>query len=57
MRARAEIEAELASIKNSLMEVQVVRDEVMGAAKQLGELGRLDRSAEIRHQQPGQSAG
>jgi len=37
MRARAEIEAELASIKNSLMEVQVVRDEVMGAARQLGE--------------------
>ncbi len=37
MRARAEIEAELASIKNSLMEVQVVRDEVMGAAKQLGD--------------------
>ncbi len=37
MRARAEIEAELASIKNSLMEVQVVRDEVMGAARQLGD--------------------
>jgi sec-independent protein translocase protein TatB len=37
MRARAEIEAELASIKNSLMEVQVVRDEVLGAAKQLGD--------------------
>src|SRR5215212_6899372 len=37
MRARAEIEAELASIKNSLMEVQVVRDEVIGAAKQLGD--------------------
>jgi sec-independent protein translocase protein TatB len=37
MRARAEIEAELASIKSSLMEVQVVRDEVMGAAKQLGD--------------------
>jgi sec-independent protein translocase protein TatB len=37
LRARAEIEAELASIKNSLMEVQVVRDEVMGAAKQLGD--------------------
>jgi Sec-independent protein translocase protein TatA len=37
MRARAEIEAELASIKNSLLEVQVVRDEVMGAAKQLGD--------------------
>jgi sec-independent protein translocase protein TatB len=35
MRARAEIEAELASIKTSLMEVQVVRDEVLGAAKQL----------------------
>jgi len=35
MRARAEIEAELASIKNSLMEVQVVRDEVLGAARQL----------------------
>src|SRR6266487_2670118 len=34
LRARAEIEAELASIKNSLMEVQVVRDEVMGAARQ-----------------------
>jgi sec-independent protein translocase protein TatB len=34
MRARAEIEAELASIKNSLMEVQVVRDEVLGAARQ-----------------------
>ncbi|MDQ2996244.1 MAG: twin-arginine translocase TatA/TatE family subunit [Chloroflexota bacterium] len=37
MRARAEIEAELASIKNSLMEVQVVRDEVMDAARQLGD--------------------
>jgi sec-independent protein translocase protein TatB len=37
MRARAEIEAELASIKTSLLEVQVVRDEVMGAAKQLGD--------------------
>src|SRR6266508_5309093 len=37
LRARAEIEAELASIKNSLLEVQVVRDEVMGAAKQLGD--------------------
>ena len=34
MRARQEIEAELASIKNSLMEVQVVRDEVLGAARQ-----------------------
>ena len=34
MRARAEIEAELASIKNSLMEVQVVRDEVLDAARQ-----------------------
>jgi Sec-independent protein translocase protein TatA len=34
LRARQEIEAELASIKNSLMEVQVVRDEVLGAAKQ-----------------------
>jgi len=37
MRARQEIEAELASIKNSLMEVQVVRDEVLGAAKQFGD--------------------
>src|SRR3954465_5715373 len=35
MRARAEIEAELASIKSSLLEVQDVGDEVMGAAKQL----------------------
>jgi Sec-independent protein translocase protein TatA len=35
LRARQEIEAELASIKASLMEVQVVRDEVLGAAKQL----------------------
>jgi sec-independent protein translocase protein TatB len=35
LRARQEIDAELASIKASLMEVQVVRDEVMGAAKQL----------------------
>jgi Sec-independent protein translocase protein TatA len=34
MRARAELEAELASIKNSLLEVQVVRDEVLGAARQ-----------------------
>jgi sec-independent protein translocase protein TatB len=34
MRARQEIEAELASIKNSLMEVQVVRDEVLDAARQ-----------------------
>jgi sec-independent protein translocase protein TatB len=34
MRARQEIEAELASIKNSLMEVQGVRDEVLDAAKQ-----------------------
>jgi sec-independent protein translocase protein TatB len=35
LRARQEIEAELASIKTSLMEVQVVRDEVLGAARQL----------------------
>jgi sec-independent protein translocase protein TatB len=34
MRARQEIDAELASLKASLMEVQVVRDEVLEAAKQ-----------------------
>jgi Sec-independent protein translocase protein TatA len=37
LRARQELEAELASIKTSLMEVQSVRDEVLGAAKQLEE--------------------
>jgi Sec-independent protein translocase protein TatA len=37
LRARQELEAELASIRTSLMEVQNVRDEVLGAAKQLEE--------------------
>jgi sec-independent protein translocase protein TatB len=37
LRARQEIEAELASLKTSLLEVQSVRDEVLGAAKQLEE--------------------
>ena len=36
MRARQEIEQELASLKTSLLEVQNVRDEVLGAAKQIG---------------------
>lgn len=35
LRARQEIEQELASIRSSLLEVQSVRDEVLGAAKQL----------------------
>jgi sec-independent protein translocase protein TatB len=35
LRARQEIEAELASLKSSLLEVQSVRDEVLGAARQL----------------------
>ncbi len=37
LRARQELEQELASIRASLMEVQNVRDEVIGAAKQLEE--------------------
>src|SRR4029079_7742212 len=36
MRARQEIEQELANLKTSLLEVQSVRDEVLGAAKQIG---------------------
>jgi sec-independent protein translocase protein TatB len=36
LRARQEIEQELANIRSSLMEVQSVRDEVLGAAKQIG---------------------
>jgi Sec-independent protein translocase protein TatA len=47
MRARQEIEAELAEIKSSLMEVQVVRDEVIGAAKQLEESVKPITSAKI----------
>ena len=35
LRARQEIEQELASLRTSLMEVQNVRDEVMGVARQL----------------------
>jgi sec-independent protein translocase protein TatB len=35
LRARQEIEQELASIRSSLLEVQSVRDEVLGAARQL----------------------
>jgi sec-independent protein translocase protein TatB len=35
LRARQEIEAELAALKSGLLEVQNVRDEVLGAAKQL----------------------
>lgn len=37
MRARQEIEQELATLRTSLLEVQNVRDEVIGAAKQIGE--------------------
>jgi sec-independent protein translocase protein TatB len=37
LRARQEIEQELALLKSSLLEVQSVRDEVLGAAKQLNE--------------------
>lgn len=37
MRARQEIEQELAALKSSLVEVQSVRDEVLGAAKQIGD--------------------
>lgn len=37
MRARQEIEQELATLKSSLVEVQSVRDEVLGAAKQIGD--------------------
>jgi sec-independent protein translocase protein TatB len=36
MRARQEIEQELATLRTSLLEVQSVRDEVLGAAKQIG---------------------
>jgi sec-independent protein translocase protein TatB len=35
LRARKEIEQELATLRSSLLEVQSVRDEVLGAAKQL----------------------
>jgi sec-independent protein translocase protein TatB len=37
LRARQEIEQELALLKSSLLEVQSVRDEVLGAAKQFNE--------------------
>src|SRR5262249_34932575 len=37
MRARQELEQELATLKTSLLEVQNVRDEVLGAAKQIEE--------------------
>lgn len=37
LRARQELEQELATIRASLLEVQNVRDEVVGAAKQLNE--------------------
>lgn len=37
LRARQEIEQELALLKNSLLEVQNVRDEVLGAARQLSD--------------------
>jgi len=36
IRARQEIEQELATLRTSLLEVQSVRDEVLGAAKQIG---------------------
>jgi sec-independent protein translocase protein TatB len=35
LRARQEVEQELATLRSSLLEVQSVRDEVLGAAKQL----------------------
>jgi sec-independent protein translocase protein TatB len=37
LRARQEIEQELALLRNSLLEVQSVRDEVLGAARQVGD--------------------
>ncbi|HNP71211.1 MAG TPA: twin-arginine translocase TatA/TatE family subunit [Kouleothrix sp.] len=37
LRARQEIEQELASLRTSLLEVQSVRDEVIGAARQIEE--------------------
>jgi sec-independent protein translocase protein TatB len=37
LRARQELESELAEIRTSLLEVQSVRDEVLGVAKQLDE--------------------
>ena len=37
LRARQEIEQELEAIKSSLLEVQSVRDEVLGAARQLND--------------------
>lgn len=37
LRARQELEAELANLRSSLLEVQSVRDEVLGAAKQIEE--------------------
>ena len=37
LRARQEIEQELALLKSSLLEVQSVRDEVLGAARQLND--------------------
>lgn len=37
LRARQEIEQELAQLRTELLEVQSVRDEVMGVAKQIDE--------------------
>lgn len=46
MRARQEIEQELANLKTSLLEVQSVRDEVLDAAKQIGDsVGSLTSAA------------
>jgi sec-independent protein translocase protein TatB len=42
MRARQELEQELSTLRSSLLEVQSVRDEVIGAAKQIeGSVGSL----------------
>jgi len=38
LRARQELEAELAEIRSSLLEVQTVREEMLGVAKQLDEV-------------------
>lgn len=63
LRARQEIEQELASIKASLLEFQSVRDEVMGAARQIedtvgtlmspGPLDPINPPLSIDAEQPG----
>lgn len=57
MRARQEIEQELANLKTSLLEVQSVRDEVLDAAKQIGDsVGSLTSAAKAEFEDIGSIA-